>query len=85
MTIRQLETHRDRLAAAQTFEEYRDAHVRYVDELIADYKARPPGRQLRRFWGWLFYSEEAPVYKMIYQIATKEMVADKIAAAQKSE
>lgn len=32
--LQMLRTHRDRLAGARTLEEYRTAHVQYVEELI---------------------------------------------------
>ena len=38
-TIEILTIHRTRLLETKTFEEYRDAHVAYIDMLIDQYKA----------------------------------------------
>lgn len=46
-SIELLTVHRENLLATRTFEEYRDAHVAYVDMLIERYRADAAGSEIK--------------------------------------
>lgn len=83
MSATDLTQHRANVAASETFEQFREHQVRFIDGLIEEESRQRRKYVLRpiwawRGWQWLFYQKlPAPVYQWAVLVRTKTAELEK--------